>query len=688
MRHDIQVQPPAEKSDTLVARMLTRVVRRMWLQHALAAMSALAVCGAAGMSIGRPALGSAFGAAAGVVMLWAVRRKRSTAAAARRLEAIVPGCSNLMITAEELLRHPDRAAAWVRARVFADAAERTRSARVNDVVPLARSVIVLVTCAALAAALSTRAGRSASAALRTAITSVPNAGTVGASTPLRILVTVTPPSYTGKPAREEMNPERIEAIEGSALRIAVSGAETSWRIRSASGVFQTHQVSGATIVDTTASESGYFAIESFGDSGAAPDRRLIPFVVVPDRVPSVRIDAPGRDLVLPNANRNVSISALASDDLGLAALEIRYTKVSGSGEQFEFEEGVLPATVARDSDRAWRANGQLRIPSLKLEPGDALVYRAVARDRRPGDAGVASSDSFFIEISGPGQVALEGFEMPPDQERYALSQQMIVLKIQRLRARQRVMATTALAEAAASIAAEQRAVRANLIFIMGGHVEDEEVEAEQSNEIQEGRLQNSARREINAAVGHMSRAEQALVAVNTAPALAAARAAVEALQRAFGRSRYILRTIPVGSRIDPSRRLSGELSAAADWRRDPDAPSLDRDTLETRTLLSRLMETAAAISAGQVIESSVFSSLAEQALAIEPDASEWQEVARRLQQIHRGSPESTSSQLSAAMSSVIARARQGARMPSNRATQSPAGLCGAWAREFRRGRQP
>jgi hypothetical protein len=180
----------------------------------------------------------------------------------------------------------------------------------------------------------------------------------------------------------------------------------------------------------------------------------------------------------------------------------------------------------------------------------------------------------------------------------------------------------------------------------------------------------------------MSRAEQALVAVNTASALAAAKAAVEALQRAFGRSRYILRTIPVGSRVDPSRRLTGELSDARDWRRDPNPPSLDRDTREARLLLARILDTASAVQDGRAIDRSVFTSLAEQALAIDPGAAIWQDVARRLHQVQAGARQSTSSQLSEAIGPVIARARRGARMPSQPATQSPAGLKGAWAREF------
>ena len=92
---------------------------------------------------------------------------------------------------------------------------------------------------------------------------------------------------------------------------------------------------------------------------------------------------------------------------------------------------------------------------------------------------------------------------------------------------------------------------------MGGQVEDDAADAEQLTASKNGRLQNDAEQEMNAAVLHMGRVEVALAAVDTSTALTQARAAVAALQRALGRSRYILRTIPVGSRIDPSRRLTG-----------------------------------------------------------------------------------------------------------------------------------
>src|SRR6185503_1004873 len=50
--------------------------------------------------------------------------------------------------------------------------------------------------------------------------------------------------------------------------------------------------------------------------------------------------------------------------------EIRYTVVSGTGEQFTFTEGTLSVSLSRSSEQSWRAEAALVLPRLKLEPGD------------------------------------------------------------------------------------------------------------------------------------------------------------------------------------------------------------------------------------------------------------------------------------------------------------------------------
>ena len=133
---------------------------------------------------------------------------------------------------------------------------------------------------------------------------------------------------------------------------------------------------------------------------------------------------------------------------------------------------------------------------------------------------------------------------------------------------------------------------------MGGHVEDEEAEAEHSHEIQEGRLENTARREIIDAIQHMGRVEVGLAAVNTGAALPPARAAVEALQRAFGTNRYFLRTL---ARTKPRRPVTPPdgraIQDASDWRRELYPPAADPAVDAARTtLLAQLLELTPGIS--------------------------------------------------------------------------------------------
>jgi len=148
-----------------------------------------------------------------------------------------------------------------------------------------------------------------------------------------------------------------------------------------------------------------------------------------------------------------------------------------------------------------------------------------------------------------------------------------------------------------------------------------------------------------------------------------------------------LRTIPGGSRIDPSRRLTGELSGARDWRREIDAPPSDRELGEARILLSRILETASQVNIGRRVDPSTFLSIAEQALAIGPGLDTWQRVSAQLQAIARvqdATPDAISEQLSEAAAPVIARTQRGGRIPPQPGTRSPARLEGAWIHEFKK----
>ncbi len=605
-------------------------VRRLRLFHTFRALA----CGAAAAAVvtalvrwdsGSARLGAAAGIAAAAaiatVYLWRTAAARTPAAAARLIERHRPEFRNLLVTSEELIRTPHRAREWIRARVMDDASAviarglPTTHLRVGRMALLA--VVSLLVWGVSLSDLHRPAVdtvRETLATARSAMTGAP-----------RVRVTVTPPSYTGAGAFTVTDPERVDLLEGGHLRVSVSGSDTGWRVRLGTSELAVSRDGRAWSAGAAVTASGYLAVEPLDGSPTA--RRLIAVVVTPDRVPAITVEAPGRDLLFPDAAHRIPIRATASDDLGLRSLELRYTKVSGTGEQFEFVEGTLPLRVSRGRATTWRGDAELALAALGLEKGDSLVYRLVARDGRPGDAGLGASDTYVVEVAAPGQVALAGMDLPPDQDRYALSQQMIVLKIERLRARETSMTSGARRDELESLAAEQRAVRGNFIFLMGGHVEDEEEEAEQSHEIQEGRLENRARRDIAAAVRHMTLAERGLAALSTSAALPPAKAAVEALQRAFGHRRYFLRAAPARSRIDPSRRLTGELSSAARWLRAKAPPEDDAPAARARALIARIRSLQ---SSGGGATAPEIARLAEEALAVDPSSPEWQEISRAL----------------------------------------------------------
>jgi hypothetical protein len=125
-------------------------VRRLTWRYALAALAGAAAVVAlvrvSGLLLGAGSPGVTTAAAVAGLATFAIlfRRsagRRSPAAAAQAIEAAHPGCRNLLITAEELARHPERAAPWIRVRVFQQAGRVTADVNPNTIIR-ARQVLL------------------------------------------------------------------------------------------------------------------------------------------------------------------------------------------------------------------------------------------------------------------------------------------------------------------------------------------------------------------------------------------------------------------------------------------------------------------------------------------------------------------------------------------------------------------
>ena len=577
--------------------------------------------------------------------------------AARAVERAAPGCHNLVVAAEEILRNPERVRDSVASLVFGQAAAAVRALDVNALFPVKRArlwltgslialVLVLVLMPVLVAPNTGVASQRARA--KTDTHAVPVLS--------RVDFAIEAPAYAARAAQRLRDPSRIEALAGSKVSITVKSNASTVVVETLEKKDTLTAAGNGTFTGTVvANADGFVAIEPSNTIGKGA-RRLVGLTVTPDHAPRVRVTAPGKDMMYPDGNRLLSVTTEADDDIGLGSLKLRYTKVSGSGERFTFTEGEVPLQVARDTNRSWKAQAQWNLARLQLEPGDMVVYRAVATDNRPGSAAI-ESDTYIAEISAIGSDAAAGFAVDPDQERYALSQQMIIVKTERLLAKRVTMTAQAFADEASDIAVEQRRVRAEFVFMMGGELEDasaaddaidmttlnETAEAEAEGDILDGRGMNRGRIALVRAIRQMSNAVTLLNETNVVPALAREKAALKELEQAFAHTRIILRALTQAEKLDLSRRMTGVLvEAGRDIRPVPLAENSTR-VVALRRVLAGVAELLGATNVQAAATSAearatnvdagatqLASMWAERVLRIDPSAKPLQDIASRL----------------------------------------------------------
>lgn len=554
---------------------------------AAAGGGSLAVLRASGMS---PSTAGAIALAIGVVIAALVSarawRRATLARAAAAAEARSAETHNLLVTAEAMGRwarpvHPSVAEAIVR-----QAGARARAIQPSAVVPLraaATLAAVAVAGTAIIAALPPRTITPLSQATRSDTPADVEPGRIRS-----VQVRVEPPGYTRLEGQTLADPREVRVFEGSrvTLEVVAPGVPVVDAIAPGGPEIRLEASGDRHVAAFTARETRYLVIRPHGRSD---DSRLLSVLVQPDGRPRVRIRTPGRDLAFPTPEGKIPVEIEASDDVRLEDVELRFTHVTGSGETFTFKEGTAPVRITRETPGEWRAAGELSLGALGMEIGDTLVYRALARDGRPGADPVAS-ESFIVEVGAVAGAASAGFALPDDRERQAISQQMVIVKTERLERDRSQMAREAFEEQARLLAVEQRMVRAEFVFMTGGEVQDEVAEAEHSHDLAEGRFENEAQVELLAAIREMSRAEAALNDADTARALPLERAALAALQRAFDRRRYFLRTVPERARIDLARRLSGERDDARSWQRPVQPAGAPQELEDLTAAMSALTE--------------------------------------------------------------------------------------------------
>jgi len=337
----VSPEPRTADSRAVVVSAIGAAVRRARLQALLEGLAWAIVAGALSASVAAAAIAGA------IVVAWRWRGSRRPAIVCA-IERAFPASRNLFFTADELDAGRLTTTEAMRSRVFADAAAVARGVDPRAVAPLYR-VAVAGGAAAAAIAIAVAVPRLSRPFSKAVAIVRPSRGSPAPSIDgrLRITATIQPPEYTGLARTTAVDPAQVRAVEGSTLTIAVdSQADRVTAIHDGASAVLPRGGDRRFTYRAALTKTG-FLIVSAGDRTS----RTIPIVIAPDALPEVRLTAPGRDLVYSGGNPSIAFDARATDDYGLRSLALRYTKVSGSGETFEFQDGEIPLDVTRATPR-------------------------------------------------------------------------------------------------------------------------------------------------------------------------------------------------------------------------------------------------------------------------------------------------------------------------------------------------
>lgn len=270
-----------------------------------------------------------------------------------------------------------------------------------------------------------------------------------------IVVTVDPPAYAGMEARTIDEPSSVRALVGS--RVSVRGLLGDAAVEATLDTLRFAARSSAERWELAITMPAAATVLRLS---AGARERLLALDPVPDSAPVVTLSSPPRDSILRRPTGTITLSAELSDDHGLASGTFEFIVSSGSGESFTFKSGTVGSATLTGTRGTVASH--LSIDSLELHPGDMVHVRAVARDRNSiSGPTLGVSETRTLRIARPDEydsVAVDAAP-PPEPEKNALSQRMLLMMAQALEKKRNRTLRPVFVNESRAIALEQSRLR-------------------------------------------------------------------------------------------------------------------------------------------------------------------------------------------------------------------------------------
>ena len=318
-----------------------------------------------------------------------------------------------------------------------------------------------------------------------------------------VVVHIVPPAYSGTVSTVFDDPASVHALVGAI--VTIEGRSTADSASAVSATVGNHDERITVSGDRWRLRFTVPAAATAVRLRAGMHERLL--VVEPeiDSIPGVTLTLPARDSIYRRPSGTVRLTADLSDDLGLASGAFEFIISSGSGENFTFKSGTIGA--ANFSGKTGALGVTFRLDSLGLQPGDILHLRAVARDRNNiSGPGIGASETRTLRIARADEYDSVDVDAapPPEPEKNALSQRMILMMTEALEQRRPGLNHANLLGESQRIAAEQTRLRkrvGQIIFTRLGEDNGAEESDSQSKPLNADSLLAAAERANTAKTG-------------------------------------------------------------------------------------------------------------------------------------------------------------------------------------------